>query len=142
MQYHVVCLCLSTLHAIINTDTAMQTCCFGKISDHVPCICVRVIFLHALQGGPFRAGITPSDVHTAQHGHCPALYASLLHAGKHDPFSCEWVESFNEGGLAPYQVRAAVQRHQTHPILCREEWHGYNWLSIRAFIFEYRFIEV
>lgn len=63
--------------------------------------------------GPFRVGIAPSDVPTAQHGHRPALYPPLLHAGKRDPFFCVWVEAFGEGGLVPYQVQAAVQRHRT-----------------------------
>lgn len=75
-----------TLRDIINTDTAMQTRRFGQISDYVPRIRVRVILLHTLQVGPFRARITPSDVHTALYGRRPALYPPLLHAGKRDPF--------------------------------------------------------
>lgn len=89
--------------------------------DYAPCICVRVIFLHALQVDPFRAAIAPSDVHTAQHGHHPALCPPLLQAGKCALFLCVWVEVLSEVGLTPYQVQASVQRHQAHPVLCREQ---------------------
>lgn len=120
-----------SLFTIINTDIAKQTHRFRQISNHVPCICVRVLFLHAPQVSPFSAGVAPSDVHTAQHGHHPALYP-LLHAGKQDPLIRLWVRLFSKGGLAPYQVQTAVQRHQAHPILCREQQHDNNWVTIQT----------
>lgn len=107
----------------MNSDTAMQIYTPGTslTISHILYMCMRVILLYALQVGPFSGGRNPCDLHTAQHGHRPALYPSLLHADKWDPFFCVWVEALSEGGLAPYHAQPAVQRHQAHPILCREQ---------------------
>lgn len=91
--------------------------------------------------GYFRAEMAASEVETASQPPPCSLCPPPLQVCKGAPSFCVWVEVFTEGGLTPCQLRVAVQRHQRHPVLCREEQRDKNWLSIQAFLCNYRLIK-